>query len=110
MEKEYTEVDLIGTWRCADNTHNSRVLVTITFRTDHVIEYVFRYENGEESTLENTWQYKNGILSEKSHGLPISGSFEWVDDDYFIITIIDNGSPAYKGVQRHYRRITHLLS
>jgi len=105
MKTHYNRASLLeGKWVSPDPTQGYKGFVTIRFDTNGILYYVFE-QDGTLSELETNWQYENGVIVEERHGQVSRGSLQWMNDDYFILTILENGAPAYKGVQRHYRRI-----
>jgi hypothetical protein len=105
MKKNYEENDLIGTWKSPDPTNGYQAHVTISFAEDHILHYVF--EHGSlSSTAQTTWVYDRNILTETTrYGTICRGALQWMSDDYFILTILENGSEEYKGIKRHYHRV-----
>jgi hypothetical protein len=97
---------LVGVWRTNVTELGSTMEITYTFLADGTARGVFKDTKGRTGTDRGTWQYSDGILYEKfSNGASGKGSIEWIDNDTVVITIIDNGVPAYNGVKRRYRRI-----
>ena len=97
---------LVGVWRCNVTELGSETEITYTFAADGTSKAAFRNKRGQIGTDHGTWQYSDGVLYEKfPNGVSGKGSIEWIDDDTFEITIIDNGVPAYNGLKRRYRRI-----
>ncbi len=106
MKKKHTEIDLIGTWQAPDAMTGYKAFIVITFQENHTLDYIFQSTQGSE-TIQTIWQYERGILTEQNqYGGTSQGSLQWMSDDYFILTILENGSPAYKGAKRLYRRMT----
>lgn len=97
---------LVGVWRTNVFELGIKEEITYTFFADGTSKAVFKDTKGRTGTDRGTWQYSEGILYEKfSNGASGKGSIEWIDDDTVVITIIDNGVPAYNGLKRRYRRI-----
>jgi hypothetical protein len=97
---------LVGVWRTNVTEFGNTMEITYTFLADGTARGVFKDTKGRTGTDRGTWQYSDGILYEKfSNGASGKGSIEWIDNDTVVITIIDNGVPAYHGLKRRYRRI-----
>jgi hypothetical protein len=97
---------LVGVWRTNVFELGVTEEITVTFLASGTSQYVIKDAKGRTGTDHGTWQYSDGILYEKfSNGVSGKGSIEWIDNDTLVITIIDNGVPAYNGVKRRYRRI-----
>jgi type II secretory pathway pseudopilin PulG len=97
---------LVGVWRTNVSELGVNEEITYTFRANGTSQAVFKDAKGRTATDHGTWQYSDGILYEKfSNGVSGKGSIEWIDNDTLVITIIDNGVPAYNGLKRRYRRI-----
>jgi alpha-tubulin suppressor-like RCC1 family protein len=97
---------LVGVWRTNVSELGNNEEITYTFLADGTSSVAFKDTKGRTGTDHGTWQYSDGILYEKfSNGASGKGSIEWIDNDTVVITIIDNGVPAYSGVKRRYRRI-----
>ena len=97
---------LVGVWRTKVSELGNNEEITYTFLADGTSSVVLKDTKGRTGTDHGTWQYSDGILYERfSNGASGKGSIEWIDNDTMVITIIDNGVPAYKGLKRRYRRI-----
>jgi hypothetical protein len=97
---------LVGVWRSNVTELGSETEITYTFVADGTSKAAFRNKRGPIGTDHGTWQYSDGVLYEKfPNGVSGKGAIEWIDNDTFEITIIDNGVPAYNGIKRRYRRI-----
>ena len=106
MKKNYTEEDLIGTWKCADTLSGYQSSLVIAFNTSHELRYWFYQNQILTYEVTNTWQYSRNILTEQNDsGETLKGELQWMSNDYFILTILENGSPESKGVKRHYKRV-----
>jgi hypothetical protein len=68
--------------------------------------------NGTQTVTANTtWTYANGVVYERSAtGSPSSGSIRWIDENQFVLTIIDNGDPQTRGLERRYSRLSGGLA
>jgi hypothetical protein len=98
---------LVGVWRTNVSELGVNEEITYTFLANGTSQAVFKDAKGRTATDHGTWQYSDGILYEKfSNGVSGKGSIEWIDNDTLVITIIDNGVPAYNGLKRRYRRIS----
>lgn len=97
---------LVGAWRANVNEQGDKYELTVTFNSDGTYKFVSKDTRGRKSTDDGTWQYSDGILHQTfSNGASGKGSIEWIDNNTFELTIIDNGVPVYSGIKRRYRRI-----
>jgi len=98
---------LVGDWRTNVEELGVNTEITYTFLADGSSKMVFRTTGKRQpGTDYGTWQYSEGILYERfSNGVSGKGKIEWIDDDTFEITIVDNGVPAYNGLKRRYHRL-----
>jgi hypothetical protein len=98
---------LVGAWRAKVSELGDNYEVTFTANTDGTYQYSARNAQGQTTTEDSgMWQYSEGILYQRfSNGASGKGSIEWIDDDTFELTIIDNGIPAYSGLKRRYQRV-----
>jgi hypothetical protein len=104
MKSTYTEAHLIGRWQTPDPDNGYKATITITFTPDYVLHYVFENQYSK-SEIQNTWAYSRNILTEYSEYGTWQGAIQWLTDDYFVLTIIENGEPTYKGRKRYYERL-----
>jgi hypothetical protein len=98
---------LVGAWRAKVSELGDQYEVTFTAHTDGTYQYSAKNAQGQ-TTAEDSglWQYSEGILYQRfSNGASGKGSVEWIDDDTFELTILDNGVPAYSGLKRRYHRV-----
>lgn len=103
---EYGLEDVIGVWRAVVTEQGQTYQIDVAYSREGTTAYLVRDTQGRSLTLNGGWSYSNGILYEQlSDGTKARGSIEWVDKDNIIVTIIDNGDPAYRGVKRRYTRI-----
>jgi hypothetical protein len=103
----FTDKDLVGAWRTRVNEQGQRMDITVTFQQDGATRYVFENAAGQTVTDHASWRYADGILYERySNGKSGKDSIRWLDRDNFVLTIIDNGMPAYSGLKRRYHRLT----
>jgi hypothetical protein len=101
-----TAQQLVGVWRGKVSELGETVEVTFTAYADGTYQFSTRNRRGLTSKQYGTWQYTNGTLYQTfSNGASGKGSVEWIDNDTFELTIIDNGVPAYNGLKRRYRRV-----
>jgi hypothetical protein len=97
---------LVGTWRTNVTEVGVKEEITYTFNANGTSDVVFKDSKGRTSEDHGTWQYSDGVLFERfSNGVSGKGSIEWIDNDTMVITIIDNGVPAYSGLKRRYWRV-----
>ncbi len=97
---------LVGVWRANISAEGGSIQVTYTFNADGTSKFVARDRRGRRATGQGTWQYSEGMLYQTfANGANGKGSVEWLDDDTFEVTIIDNGVPADSGQKRRYHRL-----
>jgi tetratricopeptide (TPR) repeat protein len=96
---------LVGTWRASVSEFGLQYEIFVRFASEGTTTYLMRDTMGRTQSARGTWRYSDGMLYE---GLPSGGSgkasIQWVDNDSFVLTIIDNGVPAYSGLKRYYHR------
>lgn len=96
---------LVGTWQTIETVNGRQVTITFHLRPDGSSTYIFTLD-GIAERQNGSWQFNNGILFETfSNGASGRGSINWINNDRFVLTIIDNGIPAYTGVKRVYKRL-----
>jgi len=96
---------LVGTWKAKVVELGIPTEIIWHIKPDGTTGYVFTTPL-ETTTMEGTWTYSDGTIYETvSGGASASSSIRWVDQDNFILTIKDNGVPAYRGLKRSYRRL-----
>lgn len=97
---------MVGVWRAVSTEFGDSVEMTYTANADGTYQFFARNAQGATAQDYGLWQYSNGILYQKfSNGASGKGSVEWLDRNTFVLTIIDNGTPAYNGVKRRYHRV-----
>jgi hypothetical protein len=97
---------LVGVWRAKLSAGGRPIEVTYTFNADGTSKFVAKDRQGRRATGQGTWQYSEGMLYQTfANGATGKGSIEWLDDDTFEVTIIDNGVPADSGQKRRYHRL-----
>jgi hypothetical protein len=106
LEREF----LVGVWETRNNELGRDVQVIWTARSDGSLDYDFVIDGVTSRGSTGTWDFRDGILVEKWHRNDGStaigrGSIEKLDDNTFRLTVIDNGHPEYRGLQRIYRRL-----
>ena len=96
---------LVGTWEANVVEQGVKTRITYTMNADGTSKMFFKTGSGQTGRDSGTWQYSNGVLYETfSNGVSGKGSIKMLDENTFEITIIDNGTPAYTGLKRIYRR------
>lgn len=97
---------LVGSWRANVTEQGGKYELTVTFNSDGTYKFVSKDAQKRRFNESGTWQYTDGILYQVfANGASGKGSIEWIDNNTFELTIIDNGVPAYNGIKRRYRRI-----
>ena len=97
---------LVGAWRANVTEQGDKYELTVTFNSDGTYKFVSKDAKRHTVSENGTWQYTDGILYQIfANGASGKGSIEWLDNNTFELTIIDNGVPAYNGIKRRYRRV-----
>lgn len=97
---------LVGAWRSNVTEQGGKYELTVTFNSDGTYKFVSKNAQRRAFTEKGTWQYTDGILHQTfPNGASGKGSVEWINNDTFELTILDNGVPDYSGVKRRWRRI-----
>jgi serine/threonine-protein kinase len=98
-------------WRANLSAGGRPVEVTNTFNADGTSKFVVKDRQGRRAASQGTWQYSEGMLYQTfANGASGKGSIEWIDDDTFEVTIIDNGVPADSGQKRRYHRLHGVIT
>lgn len=92
---------LVGTWRYRGVELGQPVDILWHLYPDGTETYIV---NGVPQGV-GTWQYIDARIYERyPDGRQGEGAIQIVDPDHFVITIVENGFPAQKGLQRLYSR------
>ena len=98
---------MVGTWQAEVNEFGQRFRIVWRINADGTSAYRFIYRDGFISDY-GVWGYENGVVYEEwPSGLVGAGAVRWVNNNYFVLTILENGNPLYRGLQRHYTRIAY---
>ncbi|HMF95057.1 MAG TPA: toll/interleukin-1 receptor domain-containing protein [Vicinamibacterales bacterium] len=96
---------LVGTWKANVVELGLRIEIIWHVWPDGTSSYLATSATGT-ATVNTMWTYTDGVIYERSSsGPPSSGSIKWIDHDHFVLTIIDNGDPRTRGLERHYSRL-----
>ena len=96
---------LVGTWRANVVEQGVPLEITLHLRPDGTSTYHFRSQLGQ-TQVDGTWRYSNNVLYEEfGNGGRGQAALDWITDNQFELTIIDNGIPAYSGLKRIYHRL-----
>ncbi|HXI27630.1 MAG TPA: toll/interleukin-1 receptor domain-containing protein [Vicinamibacterales bacterium] len=96
---------LVGTWQADVVELGLAVELLWQVRPDGTSSFVATSATGRFA-VDTAWTYADGIIYERSTaGPPSSGSIRWIDRNHFVLTIIDNGDPRTRGLERHYSRL-----
>lgn len=106
VEKVQQTFPLAGDWVANVKEYGTYCTIYFSPKKDGTYSTNFNC-GGSTNTASGTWKYNDGRLVQYANsGRTVGkGSIKWINKDYFIITIIDNGNPDYKGVKRHYKRV-----
>jgi hypothetical protein len=97
--------NLVGTWRANVVEQGVPMEITLHLRPDGTSTYYFRSQLGQ-TQVDGTWRYSNNVLYEEfGNGGQGQGALDWITENQFELTIIDNGIPAYSGLKRIYHRL-----
>ena len=97
--------NLVGTWRANVVEQGVPLEITLHLRPDGTSTYYFRSQLGQ-TQVDGTWRYSNNVLYEEfGNGGRGQAALDWITDNQFELTIIDNGIPAYSGLKRIYHRL-----
>ncbi|MGH9751409.1 MAG: hypothetical protein ACREA2_01375 [Blastocatellia bacterium] len=95
----------MGTWQTVETMNGLQVTITVHARPDGSMTQLFAGPGGTEQQ-DCSWRFSDGVLFVRyGDGASGKGSIDWIDNNQFVLTIIDNGVPAYTGVKRRYRRL-----
>ena len=92
---------LVGTWRADVNQFE------ITWNVGSDGSYTFKAKSGGQVTGDESGSWRNAggvVYLTPQQGLISSGSISWVNRNYFVLTILDNGNQAEADQKRHYHR------
>jgi hypothetical protein len=96
---------LIGTWRANVVELGEPVEIIWHIVPDGTSNYTFTSGN-RRGTATTKWTYSDGVIYERSEdGPPSSGAIRWIDANNFVLTIIDNGNPRTRGLERRYTKL-----
>ncbi len=97
-------LSLVGNWKAVVYKRGQVVNLFANFKPDGTYNITGQLGDRRLSDHGN-WKYSNNILIETSNQYPTARSrIRWVSKNEFILTIISNGTPSDKGVQRTYYR------
>ncbi len=100
-----TVSQLVGSWKA--NVVELGLPVEIIWHVwpNGTSSYTFTSARGI-AAADTTWTYSDGVIYERSpSGPPSSASIRWIDRNHFVLTVLDNGNPQTRGLQRHYARL-----
>ncbi len=96
---------LIGTWKASTVEFGQTREIFLVIKPDGTEFFTFKSVNGSQMNRLGNWQYSNDILTERMQDGEIAkGSVEFMNSNYFVLTILENGGPGYAGLKRHYYR------
>lgn len=96
---------LVGTWRASIFEYGQRVEILWTIQPDGISYFSFQYPNGNILTRAGRWGYSGNIITEiYTDGQIGKGSIEFINSNYFVLTILTNSDPGSAGFKRHYYR------
>ena len=96
---------LVGTWQADIVEDGTSTRMTLHLRPDGTCTYLVQ-DSGGYITVNGYWRYfGNSIFEALDGGGHGQGTIEWINNNEFKITIIDNGNPAASGRVRRYHRL-----
>lgn len=96
---------LFGTWRASIFEYGQKIEVLWIVKPNGITYFSFQYPNGNILTKAGRWNYSGNILTQISTDGEIGkGSIEFINPNYFILTILTNSDPGSAGIKRHYYR------
>jgi hypothetical protein len=101
---QVTASQLVGVWKFTGVEFGQPIEILLELHPDGSEAVNFTTAFGIEVQC-GTWQYSNGIVHETLwNGVAARGRSNWIDRNHYVLTIIDNGVPAFTGMKRHYFR------
>ena len=96
---------LVGIWKASIFEYGQRIEVSLTINPNGFLYASFAYPNGNILTKTSRWEYSGNLLTEiTTDGELAKGSIEFVNSNYFVLTILTNSDPGSAGIKRHYYR------
>lgn len=96
---------LVGTWRASIFEYGIKTEILWTIQPNGISYFSFQYPNGNILTKTTTWDYSGNIITQVStDGEIAKGSIEFINSNYFVLTILTNSDPGSAGFKRHYYR------
>ena len=96
---------LVGTWKATSFEHGQRVEIFLIIKPNGILYFSFKQPNGNILTKITSWKYSGNIFTEVGTDGEISkGSIEFINSNYFVLTILTNADPTSAGFKRHYYR------
>lgn len=96
---------LVGTWRASIFEYDQRFEILWVIKPNGITYFSFKYPNGNILTKTGRWYYSGNIITQIGTDGEISkGSIEFINYNYFVVTILTNSDPGSAGFKRHYYR------
>jgi hypothetical protein len=101
---------LVGNWQADVVEFGYQLRVIYQLNSDSTYYTRWYLPNGTYKESSGNWNYSNNILYQRSTLSSANvtsygkGSIKWIENNHFQLTILDNGTPAYTGIQRNYYR------
>lgn len=103
MLAQYNTANFHGAWVCQTIELGQVVTLHVTYRADKT----FTFSANTGILVNGTWRYNAPYIYEKLNGetKEMYAAIQWNSPDEFVLKIIDNGYPAYAGIERTYQRV-----
>lgn len=96
---------LVGTWKATSFEYGQRIEILWVIKPNGISYFSFKYPNGNILTKTTSWNYSGHIITQIStDGEIAKGSIEFINSNYFVLTILTNSDPGSAGFKRHYYR------
>ena len=94
---------LIGTWSTSIFNSGNLVQIVWQIQPDGTYSSIVSH-NDQKTHFNGSWKYSNGVIYENADGKYGKSSITWISEHEFVLTVIDNSDPAYKGLQLRFFR------
>lgn len=109
LTKELTNSEarakLVGVWKASVFEYGQRFEIIWVAKPNGISYHSFLYQNGNMLTIPLSWHYSGNILTQRTRDGEIGkGSIEFINSNYFVLTILKNSDPRSAGLKRHFYR------
>ncbi len=96
---------LIGTWKASAVEFGQSFEIILRIKPEGTADYSFKNSNGKIINISSIWQYSDGVITERTpDGTVSKAAIEFINSNYFVLTILTNSAPGSAGFKRHYYR------